>query len=272
MIKILCLMMVTTFIVSFSYPQENDQLIQLSYGMGDTLDLIDREILELYPDIEGFKHAQLFNRDNKFLISRITFLNNSILRDTLLVEDYHQLYFLRQHLTKFKLENDKKSEFPLTVSLFTKSGKDYNGRLQCFSKKYLYLNSDVNYLTDSPSTFNFQTPISKIDSMQISVNRGIGPYLGYGALGGAALGAAVGIYWINNVNFWKGYGKYIVGITTLTGAGIGLLLGWLVESTLSPDILIVRFNSPYDIVKLKEYSTYYFQYDKSLVGKYLEIE
>ena len=81
---------------------------------------------------------------------------------------------------------------------------------------------------------------------------------------------AVGLYWINdelgrlrNLHRW---------ITSLTGAGIGALLGWLIGESMPPDFINIRFNTPYDVTKLKDYSAYYFQYDKFLEEKYVELE
>ena len=270
--KIIYCLLLAILVNSYSYSQERDYLIQLYSGIGDTLDYIDKEIFDLYPDIEGFKYAQLFNRDDEFLVSKITCLKNGIFRDTLLINDLHQLYLLRQTLSRFISENDKKLGSPLDATLFTKSGNSYEGKLQLFSKKYLYLNSDFNNLTGNSSGFGYKTPFSIVDSVQISIKANVGPYIGYGALGGATLGAAVGLYWINTENFWKGYGIYIVGITTLTGVGIGVLLGWLIGETMPPDFVNIRFNTPYDVTKLKDYSAYYFQYNKAIEDKYVELD
>ena len=69
----------------FLRSQQRDSLIQLYSGIGDTIDFIDREIFDLYPDIEGYKYAQLFNRDDEFLVSKIVYSNNTIRNDTTLV-------------------------------------------------------------------------------------------------------------------------------------------------------------------------------------------
>ncbi len=111
------------FLLSTNIPaQEKDSLIQLYSGIGDTIDFIDREIFGFYPDIDEYKYAQLFNRDREFLVSKITYLDDGILRDTLIIEDYHQLYFLRQNVSKIIMENDKKLNSPLDASMFTNTG------------------------------------------------------------------------------------------------------------------------------------------------------
>jgi hypothetical protein len=238
--------------------------------MGDTLDYIDREIFELYRDFDDYKYAQLFNRDDEFLVSKITYLYDGILRDTIKIEDYHQLYFLRQTLSKFISENDKKLDSPLDATLFTKSRNSYDGKLQLFSKKYLYLNSDFNYLTGNSSVFDYKTPLSKVDSVQIAIKPNVGPYSGYGALGGFALGFIVGIATFNDDWGAKKEVKWLV--TGAIGAGAGFLIGWLIGESMPPDFVNIRFNTPYDVTKLKDYSAYYFQYNEALENQYKEIE
>ena len=263
------------FICMFSllFPQENDHLIQLSRGIGDTIDYFDRGMFGLYPDIGCYKYAQLFERDKKFLVTKITCLDDGKSRDTLLVNDYHELYLLRKQISSFMVENDKRFESPADVSVFTKSGNKYDGKLEMFSKNYLFLYSDLKDITDKTSPFRNRIPFSKVDSLTIQgLKPDVGSYIGYGALGGAGLGLGIGLYWINTENFREGYGIYIVGITTLVGAGVGALIGWLIGESLPPDFVNIRFNTPYDVIKLKEYSSYYSGFDYSLEEKYLELK
>jgi len=171
------------------------------------------------------------------------------------------------------MENEEKIESPFNVSVFTKTGNNYDGKLKMFSKTYLFLHSDRDDMTGRSSLFRNKIPFSAVDSLRIQgLKPNVGPYIGYGALGGAGLGLGIGLYWINTENFFEGHGIYVVGITTLIGAGVGALFGWIIGETLPPDIINVRFNSPSDVVKLKDYSAYYFQYDQLLEEKYVEIE
>ena len=268
--KIIYIFLTFTLFISSAHSQQKDSLIQLYSGIGDTIDFIDREMFELYPDVNGYKYAQLFKRDGEYLVSKIKYLNNGILEDTLLVYDFHQLYLLRQTLSKFISENDEKLDSPLDATLFTKSGNGYKGKLQLFSKKYLYLNSDFNYLTGNSSVFDYKTSFSQVDSIQIALKSDAGPYTGYGALGGFALGLIAGIATFNDDWGAKKEVKWLV--TGGIGAAVGGLLGWLIGETLPPDFVNIRFNTPDDVTKLKDYAAYYFQYDKSLEEKYVEVE
>ena len=268
--RIIYILISSAILTSSILPQERDSLIQLYSGIGDTIDFIDREIFGFYPDIDEYKYAKLFNRDREFLVSKITYLDDGILRDTLIIEDYHQLYFLRQNVSKIIMENDKKLNSPLDASVFTNTGSQYDGKFEMFSKKHLYLNSDFNFLTGNSSRFDYKTPFSHVDSIQIALKPNVGPYAGYGALGGFALGFIAGIASFNDDWGAKKEVKWLV--TGAIGAGAGFLIGWLIGESLPPDILTIKFNSPYDVIKLKDYSAYYFQYDKSFEEKYVELE
>ncbi len=97
----------------------------------------------------------------------------------------------------------------------------YDGKFEMFSKKYLYLNSDFNYLTANSSGFDYKTPFSHVDSIQIALKSNDGPYAGYGALGGFALGLIAGIATFNDD--W-GANKEVKWLVT---GGIGAIVGRL---------------------------------------------
>jgi len=264
--------MLLTFVVfiSFPYSQERDSLIQLYSGIGDTIDFIDREIFDLYPDIEGYKYAQLFSRDKKFLISNINYSNGGRLCDTILVEDISTFYNMRFQLSQFVVENEKEFASPNDAFVLTNTGNKFYGKLKMFSKRYLYLNSDFNYLTGNSSGFDYKTPLSQVDSIQIAIKPNVGPYVGYGALGGFALGLIAGIATFNDD---AGADKEIKWLAaSAIGAAAGLLIGWLIGESLPPDFVNIRFSTPYDVIKLKDYSAYYFQYDKTLEEKYVKLK
>lgn len=266
------LMGLFVFIISIIqiHSQEKDSLIQLYPGMGDTIDVIDREIFELYKDIDEYKYSQLFLRDEKYLISKITCSNNGILSDTVLVDDISKFSELNYNLSRFKLENDKKFKSSLDASIFTKTGNTYDGKLEMFSKKYLYLNSDFNYYTGSSSPFKFKTPVSRVDSLMIAVKPSVLPYVGYGALGGFGIGLIAGIVTFDDD--WGASKELKWLLSGAIGTGIGLLLGWLIGESITPDIITIKFNSPYDITKLSDHTAYYYNYDKSMEEKYVEFE
>ena len=253
--------------------QQRDSLIQLYAGMGDTLDFIDREIFELYRDFDDYKYAQLFLRDNKFFISKI-YSQYGKVRDKVLVEDISKFKDLQMKLYQIILDNEKKFQSPLNASVFITDGHNYNGKLEMFSKKFLYFNSEIDYLTGNSSPFKFKTPLQKIDSLRIQAKKpNLLPYVGYGALGGAAIGVVIGVYWANNYeNLYEGHDKYLIGISGLVGAGIGAFVGYIINTAVPKDFISIKINSTKDLINLKDYAPYYFNYRKSLEESYMELE
>lgn len=262
------------FILSLnSLAQESDSLIQLYPGMGDTLDFIDREIFELYRDFDDYKYAQLYLRDNKLFVSKI-YSKYGKVRDKVLVEDISEFEDSQMKLYQIILDNEKKFQSPLNASVFIDNGHNYNGKLEMFSKKFLYFNSEMDYLTGDSSPFKFKTQLQKVDSLRIQAKKpNLLPYIGYGALGGAAIGAVIGVYWANNYeNLYEDHDKYLIGISSLVGAVIGVFVGYIINTTAPLEFITIRFTSPNDILKLKDYSPYYFNYRKSLEESYVELE
>lgn len=271
--KIIYYLLITIIVNSYSYSQERDSLIQLYPGMGDTLDLIDREIFELYRDFEDYKYAQLFLRDNKFFVSKI-YSNYGKVRDKVLVEDISEFKDLQMKLYQIILDNEEKFQSPSNASILLDNGNGYNGKLEMFSKKYLYFNSDIDYLTENSSPFKFKTLVTKVDSLRIQAKKpNLLPYVGYGALSGAAIGVAIGVYWANNYeNLYEGHDKYLIGISGLVVAGIGAFIGYIINTSVPKDFISIKINSTNDLINLKDYAPYYFNYRKSLEESYMELE
>ena len=264
------LLLSLTLFTSVILSQERDSLIQLYSGIGDTIDYIDKEIFGLYLNIDGYKYAQLFSRDKKYLVSKISYIKNERLSDTILVESLSRFYNMRFQLSQFIIDNDNKFESPPNASIFTDSDNIYNGKLEMFSKHFLFLNSDDDYLTGSSSPFRYKTPIAKVDSLTISFKRDVFPYVGYGALCGFALGIIGGIATFNDDMGADKEVKWVV--TGGIGALVGGLLGWLIGESLPLDYINIKINSPNDVAKLKDYSAYYFQHDESVEKNYVELE
>ena len=65
-----------------SFPQTRDSLIQLHPGIGDTLNIFDRNYFKFYPQIDGFEFAVYYTRDNEFLVSKVIHIENGIRADT----------------------------------------------------------------------------------------------------------------------------------------------------------------------------------------------
>ncbi|MBE0538751.1 MAG: hypothetical protein IH620_03490, partial [Ignavibacterium sp.] len=256
--KIIYYLLITIIVNSYSYSQERDSLIQLYPGMGDTLDFIDREIFNLYQDVDEYKYAQLFLRDNKFFVSKI-YSNYGKVRDKVLVEDISEFKDLQMKLYQIILDNEKKFQSPSNASILLDNCNSYNGKLEMFSKKYLYFNSEMDYLTGNSSPFRFKTSLQKVDSLRIQAKKpDLLPYVAYGALGGAIIGVAIGVYWANNYeNLREGYDKYMIGISGLIAAGIGAFVGYIINTSVPKDFISIKINSTNDLINLKDYAPYY---------------
>ena len=46
--------------ISSAYSQQKDSLIQLYPGLGDTLELFNRDYFELFQNIDGFEYATFY--------------------------------------------------------------------------------------------------------------------------------------------------------------------------------------------------------------------
>ncbi|MCW8809747.1 MAG: hypothetical protein OQK52_05430 [Ignavibacteriaceae bacterium] len=268
--NIICLLVSFTFLSSLLFSQQKDSLVQLYPGMGDTLDFVDREIFGLYPDVEGFDYAKIFARDSKFLVSEISYFNKGFSADTIIVEDFSKLSKMRAQLNQFAIQNDKKLESPINASIFTTNSNKYDGKLMMFSKKFLYLASDINYSVENHSPFYLKSSIESIDSLMIPEETNLFPYIGGGAFAGFLAGFLIGTsifeddMGANKEVKWMATGGF--------GALAGALLGWVIGAAIPNDYITIRFNSPYDVIKLKDYSAYYFRHDKSLKEKYEELK
>jgi len=269
--KIIYLILTTFLLTSFKIAsQARDSHIQLYPGMGDKLDFVDREMFGLYPDIEGFDYAKIFSRDNKFLVSEISYFNKGFSADTVIVEDISKLSKMRAQLNQFTIQNDKKFESPINASIFTSNSNKYDGKLMMFSKKFLYLASDINYSVENYSPFYLKSSIESIDSLMIPEGKNLFPYIGGGAFAGFLAGFLIGTaifeddMGANKETKWMAIG----GI----GALVGALFGWVISEAIPNDHITIQFNTPYDVTKIKDYSVYYYRYDKSIEEKYVELK
>ena len=162
------------------------------------------------------------------------------------------------------MKNDNRLESPLETTIFTATGSQYNGKLDMFSKKYLFLSEDVN------QPYKYKTSVLQVDSLLIPEKQNVGKYILYGAAGGFVLGFFAGYATFDDDWALPKESKWL--ITGAIGAGVGFLLGWLIGESLPPDILTVTFNSPNDILKLKEHSAYYYQRNTSIEEQYIEVK
>ena len=259
--------------------QERDSLIQLYPGMEDTISYVDRTYFGLYNQIEGFEYATVSLRDNEELISRVTFSVNGNLKDTTLTNDFSILENTRSKIEQIVKENEEKLESLREVKVNTKYGKAYGGTLEGFSKDYLYLFTEKNFLTNQDSEFKFKIPSSNINEVLIL---GESNYL-TPVLWGAGIGFATGFFAPIgfSVMFQKTIdeesdpkveinGELLVSgfVCAMIGAGIGYVIGLLTAE----DDIPIQFNSKRSVLRLKDYAIYNFRNLKTLDDNYYEVK
>ena len=267
--KIIFILLTTILLGSQLQSQQRDSLIQLYSGIGDTIDYVDREIFELYPNIDGYEYAQLYSRDKKFLVSKIICSNTAMPYDTVLIENITRLSDMRGKLSLFIVENDKRFNSPPEAFISTASGNSYEGKLDMFGKRFLFLTSNTNYVSGENPSFKFKTPIAKVDSVMIGMKKNMFPYVGGGALLGLLSGFLIGTATFEDD---MGADKEVKwAVSGAIGALVGTLLGWLIGESIPNDYLTIRFNTPDDVIKLKGYAAYDFQYNKSSKEEYDEV-
>ena len=247
-----------------SFAQTRDSLIQLYPGIGDTIFSFDREYFELFQTIDGFEYAVFYIRDNKKLVSKITFNSESRVKDTISTYNLSVLNNIRTTIRKIDGENNKKLESPREVIVFTKDKNQYKGLLEMFSKERLYL------ISSEQSNYRYKIPISNVDRILLSGESNVLASMGIGALIGIAAGAVIGyIASDKDDSVGKDGGAIIFGaFMGIVGAIIGLIAG-LSDSESDQEIQIEKDS---DILELKRIAYYYFIYNETREMKYIEIK
>jgi hypothetical protein len=106
--KIIYLFLAFTLFITSAYSQERDSLIRLYPGLGNTLDLFDRDYFELFQNIDGYEYAVFYIRNDEDLISKVTYSDNGLLRDTVFVQRVSALLGARSRIQEIEKENQSK--------------------------------------------------------------------------------------------------------------------------------------------------------------------
>lgn len=274
---IICLLFNISFFSLLA--QERDSLIQLYPGMEDTISYIDRTYFGIYNQIEGFEYATVFIRNNEELISSVTFSENGILKDTVLINDLSVLENTRSKIKQIVIEYDEKIETLHDVRITTNESKIYEGVLEGFSKNHLYLISEKNFLTNQDSEFRYKIPVSDVGEVRVKgesnylspVLWGAGIGFAAGLLAPIGLGAMFQDAIDENSDPSVGFSGETVGhafIFAVIGAAVGIVIGWL---SAEDDVTIV-FRSDRSVLRLKDYAKYNFRNQKTIDDNYYEIK
>jgi hypothetical protein len=271
--KNLIYILLTFFLFIFStYSQQKDSLIQLYPGLGDTINLFDREYFNLYKNIEGFQKASLYVRDNSKLISRLRLDISGDLVDTIFIQPISMLEKVQTDINKIISENEKRTEIKANTLLTLEDDRSINGKLNMFSKVNLYFISENDVINEFQST-KFKIPVSKVDKINILGESKTWSYAGWGALIGLAVGGIIYFSTKDDITTNSGIGGGgFKGIEIISVPILGGLIGLITGSISSTDDVIYKINSEYDLLRLKNYAKYYFGYDEVIEEEYISLE
>jgi hypothetical protein len=264
------------FHTSSVFSQGLDSLIEINTEIGRTIGTFDNQYYGLFNQIEGFQKAELFIRDNKYLVSKIFFFSQNKMLDTILVQPLAVLDSLRLQVNLIQEEYDDKLDFPVKVKIKDLIGNKYEGELEMFSKQYFYLYSEDGIITHNTSHLRVKIPVSDIESIVVFGGSKVLSSMGWGALAGFILG----VYGSTDASTQSSglLGKGDMDDFTystcmgLLGASAGAFYGLIVGLILPSSEELIEFNSIYDLIKLKEYVKYN-PGDKSPPGaKYFQVE
>lgn len=252
--------------------QEQDSLIQLYPGLGDTLEFFDREYFQLFQNIEGFEYAVFYIRDNKELVSKVTRIENGIRADTSFVLPLSALIRMRSRMDLLDIENHKKVESPREVIITVKNEHKYKGKLMMFSKDYLYLFTEDNGVNSTKNN-SYKIKIADVDSIIILGESKVLSSMGLGALTGLVIGGVIGLASGDDSEGFLRFsaGEKAIGLGGFFGfiGGIVGLISGLLSST---DDELIQYNIQKELFRLNDYAEYYFIYDEVIENKYVEIK
>jgi hypothetical protein len=241
------------FFSNASFPQEPDSLIELYPGFGNEIDRFDKEYFELFNEYDDFEKAVFFIRDKKYLVSKINIYSKSNLKDAVLIQPLSSLDSIRIQISEIE-KNNNNSDAERDVAIITLTGDRYEGKLEMFSKKYLYLYSDKSISTGGTSHLRVKIPVSNVEALVLPGESNTLAGLGWGALAGLVIGIGVSLTSVeSSENLWIYTPEMLVsGFFMVLGAGIGALIG-LGASTSDE---VIEIATTYDLLKLKELAKY----------------
>ena len=231
--------------------QKQDSLIELYPGLGIEIERLDKEYYGIFKEYDDFEMAVFYIRDDKYFVSKIKFFRQSSLYDAVLVKPISGLDSIRSVIDAVEtreLVPDVKTE----VAVVTSTGDRYEGRLEMFSKRYLYLYSDKSISTGTTSHLRIKIPVSFVEAVILPGESNVLTGMGWGGLAGLLIGLVISTS-VEQNNFWIYDAKMMVaGFFALLGAGIGALIGLGASS----GDQVIDIASTDDLIKLKDLAKY----------------
>ncbi len=270
--KIIYVFLILLFFASKHLPQEKDSLIQLYPGLGDILDLFDKTYFALLQNIEGFKFATFYIRDDKQFVSKISFIRHDILYDTTAIQTLAVLEAARFQIEQTLLKNDTTTYTQREAVILYKDGKVFSGNIEMFSKKNLYLSNAQDLQSEEENKLKLSIPVSQLDSILYIGESDVLYSTAVGTIAGAAFGALIGYAMGDDEAGFFSLSKEekAFGLGLTLGV-VGGLSGLLVGLSNSEDDINIKINDQLDLLKLKDYAKYNFNYDDSAEQDYKAI-
>lgn len=268
------LIILNSILSEFCFAQVEDSLIQLTPEIGDTIDLFERDYYQLYPNIDDFKYAMVYLRDDTIAVSKITCQNeNGSLEDIIITNKVVYIGNLRAHirlidnekLTSLKRIEELKqiekfggiSQLTTLVTVTTKDGYNYKGWLLSIKEDSIFIIPDtISTKSNLDIVNNYLTFTSEdIKSVFIESEDNVGSGFGTGALIGAGIGVLSGLL-VNAFFSEMGAEDNAVGAALLGGVTFGLVggvIGIIISSASSGEDETIEINSAADLELLKKY-------------------
>jgi hypothetical protein len=261
------------FILSInSFSQKRDSLIQLYPGLGDTLDLFDRNYFELFQNIEGFEYAVFYIRNDEHLVSKVTYYLEGSLRDTIFIQKLWALDNARQNIEQIEKENEKKYESPEEYIIETKNGSKYICEIEMFSKNNIYFRTEETSFTKLLNNSKFKMDYSNVETLILVGETNTWSCMGYGALIGLGIGLIAVVASSSGGDSGGGFAAGLVILAIPFAAVIGGIAGLVAGLTYSTSDEVFPLDYQDDLLQLKNYAKYNFRYEESLEQIYIEIE
>ena len=263
--KLIYMLLTFVLFISFAYSQQKDSLIQLYPGLGDTLGRFDRNYFDLFQFIHGFEYATFYIRYQDRLVSKIKYTRNNSIYDTTAIQSLAVLEATRLQIIKILLRNDSIKYVQPEAIISTKDGKEYEGNIDMFSKTTLYLSKVEDLQSEKDLDINLSIPVAELDSIILIGKSSV--------LLSTAIGASVGATFGGIMALASGDDELSQGLSLIAGAFLALVggvVGYFIGE--SEDDQVIRIDNQIDLLKLKDYAKYYFQYDESVEENYVELE
>ncbi len=247
-------------LLSNSYSQQKDVPISLTPAVGNTLNLKERNYYGLYKEFKGFVNAVFFNRGDNYLITKITYKNNSDeVKDTVIVKNLSLLGNIRASIRIINNKREDNFDNSTILVINTKEGNIYKGRYLDYDVDNIYIiNDNIDYVNDSILLKNYKkfkrTNISRvlIKGRKSEKLKSAGLGLLIGASVGAILGYASG-------DDEKGWFAFTAGQKALMyGGGLGItggIFGLIIGQGSREDVLFeIKNEKDFNFLKSELYS------------------